>query len=464
MSGFEVREVTRHDEILANIEAEKRLTGFMLQETRSVDWIADRVSGEDFTDKLLGQVFDLIVTEASAGRVMNAVIVAPFFRDDPAFQEVGGLAYLNGLASRAIAEAQPEAYADQIKALSVQRRLVAGLRAAITSATVVGADLVAIVSEADALLTGAIERSNAARFYDGNDVSAYVIGSLNSPVIGITAGGAHSIDKLLGHLRSGDLIIIAGRPGMGKTAAVVSYMRTTALAGHASLFASLEMSFETLSERLVADHCHALGEPVPFKALKDRRLEPHHQRAICRAAEDLKSLPFKIIDKRCHSLAQLRRAIRRRKRELAAAGKKLELVIVDYLQLMQAGGKQKSEYENVTEVSRELKVMAVDEDVVMVVLSQLSREVEKRPDKRPQLSDLRASGQIEADADAVVFLLSQEYYLRKDEPAIGTIEHDDWQTKIAPARNVLEFICAKNRNGPEGTHYGKFYTHFQAVR
>jgi replicative DNA helicase len=464
MSGFQVRETTRQDETLSNVEAERRLIGVMLSDSRTADWFAEKTCGEDFSDRLLGRMFDLILSEASAGRTINDVILAPFFRDDETFADAGGVAMLRKIMEGATLELTPEAYADQIRALAVQRRLVAGLRQAMLAATVVGADLTAVISEADAILTGAIERSDAARFYDGSDSARWVVDNMNTAVVGVSTNRSHSIEHLIGHIRAGDLIILAGRPGMGKTAAVISYMRTTALAGHASLFASLEMSFETLSERLVADQCHARGDPIRFKALKDRKLTPDEQRSVCRAAADLRDMPFKIIDKRCHTLAQLRRAIRRRKRELAVAGKKLELVIVDYLQLMGVGGKPKSEYETVSEVSRELKIMAGDEDVAMVVLSQLSREVEKRTEKRPQLSDLRSSGQIEADADAVIFLLSQEYYMRKDEPAPEAPEHFDWAARIAPHRDVLEFICAKNRNGPEGTHFGRFFTTNQAVR
>jgi len=138
--------------------------------------------------------------------------------------------------------------------------------------------------------------------------------------------------------------------------------------------------------------------------------------------------------------------------------------VVDYLQLLMPDTPRQSEYEAVSEVSRELKIMAGDEGVAILALSQLSRQVEQRQDKRPQLSDLRASGQIEQDADFVMFLVSQEYYLRKAEPEPDTSEHDAWRAKMDKAESWLEFICAKHRHGQEGNFFGRFYRQFQAVR
>ena len=157
--------------------------------------------------------------------------------------------------------------------------------------------------------------------------------------------------------------------------------------------------------------------------------------------------------------------IRRTKRRMAAQGSSLDLVVVDYLQLLRANETRgKSQYEQVSEISRTLKAIAKETGVAIMALAQLSREVEKRPDKRPMLSDLRDSGQIEQDADLVLFLFREEYYLSKEKPPQHNEKYTDWQGAIADARGKIDFIVAKRRNGVEGTATGRFHGEFQAVR
>ncbi|WP_257540612.1 DnaB-like helicase C-terminal domain-containing protein [Sphingobium sp. CFD-1] len=463
--SFPIRERTPADLILSNVVAEGCTIGLLLWDNSTADLIADKIDDRDFAESVYGRAYSLILREIGAGRRINATLLAPMMQDDDAFREMGGLNLLNSLQQAAMIDTTgaPLGYAAQIRHLAIQRRVTTALRAVIEKASVMGADLPAIVSEADALLTGAVDNTDPTFFIGAEDCFDEVIAGFNREQHGIRSGVIGTLDTLLGRLQPGWLVIVGARPGMGKTALALSYMRGAAMQGHGVLFASLEMAWETLSLRFVADACYD-DHRIPFAAFTNYRLNRDQQMAIVRAKRELGSMPFKVVDKNCHTLGQLRRAIRRRKRELRAAGQSLELVIVDYLQLLQPDGKPKSEYEAVSEVSRELKIMAGDEGVTIIALSQLSRRVEQRQDKRPNLDDLRASGQIEQDADIVLFLLSQEYYLVNGEPEPGTAEHLDWEAKLERNRHVLELICAKHRHSSIGSAFAHYDRSHQAVR
>lgn len=466
MSEFRVIQSSPSDLALSNVSGELALLGSLLYDNSRIDYVADTLKQEDFADPLLGRIFGVILREGALRNAVNAITLAPFFSADEEFAQRDGAKLLLEASIGVSAAMHPKGFAEQTSALAKRRLLVSGFRDVLIRASDLDVSVEELVSDADTALTRAVEEREVAQFRDGANCVDEVISSFTRPITGVTCGIVSSLDDLLGTLRPAHLIILAGRPGMGKTAVAISYMRGAAQRGHGVLFASLEMSFEDLSGRLVADHCFEPGGGVPYGALVEHRTSADHRRAICRARDDIAALPFKIIDKRCHTLSQLRRAIRRRRRELEAQGKKLELVLIDYLQLLKPDKEMKSEFDAVSEVSRSLKTMAKEEGVAIIALSQLSRAVESRTDKRPQLSDLRSSGQIEQDADAVMFLYRSEYYLRKEKPADedGPDALAEWERKLARVQNRLEFICAKRRHGPEGDALGYFFSEYQAVR
>lgn len=450
---------------LRNVESEAAVLAGLMRDNARVDRVADLLTADDFAEPLFGRLFAAMVELSGQGKPANPVVLAPLFEHDVGFQEMQGWRLMADWTASLVAAADPVPMAKHVRELAVRRRLHDQMLSAAASLADLTIATDVSIAEHDTAVSAAFERAELNPFRSGHDVMSEVFASFDRPVIGVSSGGSmSSMDRLIGPIRPGWLVILAARPGMGKTAALVSYLRASAARGHASLFASLEMAWETLSMRMASDACHAAGRPIEFDHLMGGRLSAEERRAISDITGDVEALPFKIIDKRCHTLGQLRRAIRRRKRELQAAGRKLELVVVDYLQLLKPDRPGRSEYEGVSEVSRELKIMAGDEEIGIVALSQLSRAVEQRQDKRPQLSDLRASGQIEQDADVVLFLVSQEYYLRKAEPEPDTAEHIDWQAKLDRAADVLEFICAKHRHGTEGNWFGRFYRRYQAVR
>jgi replicative DNA helicase len=251
---------------------------------------------------------------------------------------------------------------------------------------------------------------------------------------------------------------------MGKTAAAISYALGAARAGHGVLFVSLEMSAVELSSRIAADLAFNGRSGIAFSDINSDRPSRDALRAMGNAAAELAEMPFHIVDAGSLTLGRLDMIVRRYKRRLAARGQSLDLVVVDYLQLLRCDERRTSAYETVSEVSRRLKGMAKDHDVAVFALAQLSREVEKRADKRPQLADLRDSGQIEQDADAVLFLYRHEYYLAAGKPEEGAPEYQEWKQAIDAVRGCIDFICAKRRNGITGSARGLFHGQFQAVR
>jgi replicative DNA helicase len=445
---------------LANEAGEMAVLGAMLCHPGAVDAVADIAAPDDFTDPFLGHVFRLIVHEHHQGRQANPVTIRPLIDAEPGFAALGGARWLAGLTASPLTLLAAVPTARQLRDLAERRRLHAGLEAAIAA----GADPVRPLADLVELADRAIaaSASDDGGCWSAADVADMVIGNFDAPADGVLCGTIPSLDALLGPLRPGKIVILAGRPGMAKSATALSYSLGAAARGHGTLFVSLEMGAEELGERMLADLC--LEHRVPYQAIRDRSLDVPQRLHLCRARERLAEMPLQILHKPGLTVARLRMLVRRWARRLAARGRKLELVVVDYLQLMRdAGGRDR--FEAVTEISRSLKELSEAEGVVILALSQLSREVEKRRHKSPQLSDLRESGQLEQDADAVVFVVRHEQYLRRaaeSDPADP--RHDEWQEKMRRCAGQIEFSCAKRRYGEEGVRTGNFLAQYQAVR
>lgn len=450
------------EQIFANVEAEAALLGGMMVGNQIIDRVAEKVCEAHFFEPLHARIFSAIVSQASRGKVANPVTLRPFFEGDEEMKELGGPAYLAQLTGSSAAIVGVYDFADQIKELAHKRRFVEGLRAAIaTAGDDPNASLEDLSAQADAAISDARDSVEDAGEYSGAEAIGLVISGFDEPVTGARCGVIPSIDHLLGPMRPTHLIIGAGRPGMGKTATALSYSLGAAERGHGVLFISLEMDAEQLGERMAADLC--LEKRIPYEAIRDRTLTASQRMDVCRAQERLKQMPLQILDKQGLKLGRLRTLIRRWARRFQAQGHKLELVVVDYLQLLRPD-RNMDRYEAVSEISRTLKEIAKEQRLAVFALAQLSRKVEERADKRPMLSDLRESGQIEQDADAVLFFLRQEYYLNNAEPDPSNGEHAKWQAALDKCRGRIEFICAKRRNGQAGSRAGEFLGAFQAVR
>ncbi|WP_165374849.1 replicative DNA helicase [Sphingomonas montana] len=447
---------------LQNMKAELSLLGDMIADNRLIDLVADRCRPADFSVAIYGAVFARMLEQYAAGATVDAVTLAPFFAGEEDWPRT--FSTLSAASLNAGTRAQTKAYFEQILMLSSRRRLVAGLQDVIASArdvTIAKEELVANADEAVAELAEQTATAQAT-------VGAYaqiVIDSFGKPIVGVHCGMIGSLDKVLGVLRPTNMVVVGGRPGMGKTSLVTSYALGASGLGHGVLIFSLEMSADELTRRMLADLCFTTRGGVPYEDIRDGTVKPGDLDAVMRAKRRLDDMPLEINETSGLTLAKFVRQARTHKRKLAARGQKLELVIVDYLQLMTPSRKGLSPYEHASEVSRGLKEFAKAENLTVMAVAQLSREVEKRPDKRPQASDLRDSGQIEQDADILLFVYREEEYLRRTEPEdqYGS-KHQAWRTDMDAVRNKIEFLVPKRRSGPTGKALGWFFGANSAVR
>jgi replicative DNA helicase len=449
---------------LANADAEAALLGALMFDNRRIDWAADRLKAEDFSSTLYGRIFSLLVREASLGHAANPVTLPPFLAGEEAFAQAGGASWLSAIADGAAARVAPEGFVEQIRMFSTRRRLVESLSLAIEQANDLDNSNEAILEAADSALVNVTDRGAGLHEPSGGECIGEVLQTIGKPLEGVRCGWIPEFDEVVGPMEPGQSVIVAGRPGMAKTATAISIALGSASAGHGCLLISLEMGSTELGARMACDYSYSVGQRLPYEAIIRRSLVPSQISQLAAAEAAVRQLPIRVVDASGMTVGRLDMIVRRYKRRFEAEGKKLQLVIVDYLQLLSPDEKMRSNYEAISEVSKRLKGIAKSHGVTVMALAQLSREVEKREDKRPQLSDLRDSGQIEQDADAVVFLYREEYYLRKSEPPPNDGKHPDWQEKLDAALHKIEFICAKRRNGPEGRAIGRFFGAFQAVR
>ena len=439
-------------------EAEAGLLSAMMHHNPLIDSVADKLSPEDFSEEFYGHVFGLMVKEHSLGHAVNPITLRPYLQPD-------GAAVVAGLmGSSGVAVLGARGFAEQILDFAKRRRLSEGLGAVMQAAGDYDTSVADLTADVEATLAEVTRHNEGATELSAADAARRALEASSSADTGVTCG-IEPLDRALGPIRKKNLAILAGRPGMGKSAVAISYGIGAAQQGMGVLMFSLEMSAEEIGERALCDVAfdQQYGPAVPYAAIVNGDMTTEQGRTLARAAQALDDLPFHIVDVGGLSVQKLALVVRRWKRRFAAKGQSLDLVIVDYLQKLRVQG-QSNRFEVITEISQTLKEVAKDNDLGVLALAQLSRKVEERDDKRPQLSDLRESGQIEQDADAVLFLLRQEYYLRKAEPHPHSAERAEWESALAECHGRIEFICAKRRKGMECTTEGRFFGAYQAVR
>lgn len=447
---------------LFNLEAEAELLGQILCGDVLFDRVADALDEQDFYEPVHQRIFAAVAHETARGKRATPVTLKPYFDGDPAIQQLGGITYLAKLSARTtIGLLDVRDLSDQLRELSQRRRIQVGLATASAACADLDINLGEIVGHVDSAFADTkdtIHQPTGAECFDE------LLAGFAENAAGVACSRIPELDGILGPLRPKQLVVGAGRPGMGKTAVALSYALGAAMNGHGVLFVSLEMSSRELAARMAADLCFDDGQGIPFAAIRDGDVRPDQHKLISEAGSYMRGLPFQVVDAGHLTLGRLSSLVRRHARRMAANGHKLELVVVDYLQLLSPDQRGRSNYEAVSEVSRGLKALAKDAGVSVMALAQLSREVEKRPGRRPQLADLRDSGQIEQDADAVFFLLRPEYYLRQEEPDQLDPKRAEWEHALRQCAGQIEFIVAKRRNGTTGTAIGRFYGAYQAVR
>jgi replicative DNA helicase len=457
------------EQTLVNIEGEAALLGALMYRNSAVDVIADRIDVEDFAEHIHARIYHAILTATSVGASATPVTLRPLFDADPAFETVGGAGYLAVLTGNgAIGTIDVKSLADQIADLAARRRLVLALNSAQASVYDPDKTLATLVEEADAGLVASIEKREVWAQPSAADAIGEALARIeqikaNQGKVGATTGIC-DIDDLLGGFEPGQVVIVAGRPGMGKTAVACSMALGLARQKHGVLFVSLEMKAMELGMRMASDLCFNGRRGVEFNKIVRATVDNEEFRSLARAKDLITDWPLRIVDAGAVTMARLALGVRRHKRRMAAAGHELKVVMIDYLQLLSADTtRHQSANDRVAEISRGLKYMAKDLGVAVVALAQLNRGVEGRDDKRPQLSDLRDSGQIEQDADAVMFLYREEYYLRMGKPKRDDLL-PDWERKMADSASRIDFLCRKVRNGRVGDRTGYYFAHYQAVR
>lgn len=457
-----------------NMEAEQALLGAVLINNEALHHVGDFLAPAHFYEPVHQRIFEAIQKFYDKGLIANPVTLKHYFDADEALAEVGGGQYLARLAGAAISVINMYDYSETVYDLAVKRQLIG-----------IGEEVVNTAYDAaiDNAATQQIENAEQKLFHlstagigdkSFRSIKHSLVTALaraesayknSGKVVGVSTGMT-DMDRLLGGLQRSDLIILAGRPSMGKTALATSiaYNAAKIFAEQAEKeekktqpktvgFFSLEMSSEQLATRILSSACNINSSKLLKGEIDERNEFPR----LVQMSNMLASLPFFVDDTPALPIAALRTRARRLKRT-----NNLGMLIVDYLQLVRASNSnsQTNRVQEVSEITQGLKAIAKELDIPVLALSQLSRAVEQREDKRPQLSDLRESGSIEQDADVVMFVYREEYYLMRKQPRDGSVEMAAWQQEMDKIMGLADVIVAKQRNGPIGTVTLQFQSDF----
>ncbi|MDP1866983.1 MAG: replicative DNA helicase [Bradyrhizobium sp.] len=449
-----------------NIEAEQCLLGAILMTNDAFYRVSDFLQPGHFFEPLHAMIFETAASLIKAGKLVTPVTIKTFV---PANVDIGGgltaAQYIARLAVASTTIINAHDYGRVIYEMALRRDLIG-----------IGADMVNVAFDAPVDFAPAAQIEDAERRlyelaeagkYDGGfqrfaaaltlavDMAANAF-QRDGKLSGI-ATGLRDLDFKMGGLQASDLVIVAGRPGMGKTALATNIAYNIARAHRAELqadgsmktvnggivgFFSCEMSAEQLATRILAEQTSIASSTIRRGAITEQDFEKIRDYSI-----QLQNLPLYVDQTGALTIAQLTARARRLKRQ-----KGLDVLVIDYIQLLHGSGRRSdNRVQEVTEITTGLKALAKELNVPVIALSQLSRKVEERDDKRPQLADLRESGSIEQDADVVMFVFREEYYLASKEPRVGTPEYEKWQLEMSLVHGRAELIIGKQRHGPTGT-------------
>ncbi len=449
-----------------NIEAEQALLGAILLNNAAYDRVMDFLEPDHFFEPIHQRIYECVGQLIRSTKLASPITVKTFFEDEVVVDGVTVQQYLARLSASATTVINASDYGRAIFDLATRRGLI-----------MIGEDLVINAYDAPVDLPPSEQIEVAeSRLYEIAEKGQYGGGfytfktaltdaidmagkayKRDGGLSGI-ATGLSDIDFKLGGLQASDLIIVAGRPSMGKTALATNIAFEIARAhqfevkadgkqetinGGVVGFFSLEMSSEQLATRILAEQ-----SGIPSEMIRRGKITDSDFQRLVAVSRDLQSIPLYIDHTGGITIAQLAARARRLQRQHG-----LDLIVVDYLQLLRGSHKRAAEgrVQEVSEITTSLKALAKELNVPILALSQLSRQVENRDDKRPQLSDLRESGSIEQDADVVMFVFREEYYVERREPREGTTEHLEWQSEMENVHGLAELIIGKQRHGPTGT-------------
>ena len=456
----------------SNIEAEQALIGSILVNNDIIDEISNLLKAEKFFDPVHKKIFKVIESLNNKGMIANPITLKNYFENLNELDEVGGAEYLVKLTRFSSSSKQATDYAKIVHENFVKRELLEISNVISEDSLDIDLDKSSenIIEDAEKSLFDLAERGNFSQsFLQFNQAIDQTISMAKSAIksdqgiVGVPSG-LTALDEKLGGLHKSDLVIIAGRPSMGKTALA------TNIAYHAAknifeknekssvAFFSLEMSSEQLSTRILSEQSRIQSNDIR----RGRASEEQLNRFI-ETSRNIYDLPLYIDETPAITISTMSNKARRIKRLFG-----LSLIVVDYIQLMKTNVKKyEGRVQELSEITQGLKALAKELSVPVLALSQLSRAVEQRDDKIPQLSDLRESGSIEQDADVVMFVYREQYYLEKKEPKQGSIEHAEWQSKMNDIYGLADLIIGKQRHGPTGNVQVEFegqYTKFKDLK
>lgn len=449
-----------------NIEAEQALLGALLFDNSVHMAVGDWLLAEHFYDPLHGRIYEIVAGLITSGQLADAIVLKTKFSGHAGLAELDdpdsgyrGWMYLADLMREAPEPSSAVEYGRLIHDLALRRALVEVCRTAEADAlrSVDTEPAVKALERAEGALYALAERGPQAgkgvvRFEDAMDAALAQARAAYEKGDGITGlpTGLSSLDRKLGGLHRSDLIILAGRPSMGKTALATNIAFSLARAHAASdgaavgapvAFFSLEMSEDQLALRMASD-----WSGVSSFLIREGRIDARQMRQVEEAMAEIRHLPIHIDPTGGISVEQLCARARRLKRQHGIA-----LVVIDYIQLLTTARRIDGRVQEISYITQTLKALAKELDAPVLALSQLSRQVENREDKRPQLSDLRESGSIEQDADVVMFAYRESYYLERLEPKAGSEEHLTWEDAMRQCARQADIILGKQRHGPIGS-------------
>ena len=460
-----------------SLDAEQAILGAILFDNEILIRASQFLKSEHFFDPVHQLVYDAAKSLIDSGRLASPVALDTYLSSSAGYREAGGRKYLEQLAANVPSTTGAIDYARIVFDLSTCRGLMK-----------IGAEMVdrAKISDLQDTPTKQLQEAEQALYalaetgkYGGGFKSfrsslteaielADAAFRRGGGLAGISSG-LRDLDRQLGGMHPSDLIILAGRPSMGKSSLAVNIGVNAAkafkterqpdgtektVAGAVVGLFSLEMSAEQIATRIISDFARVSSEKIRRGEIEQSEFDE-----IYHATRDLEALPLFIDDTGGLSIAQVAARARRLKRQHG-----LDLLIIDYIQLLTGSGKRNdNRVQEMTEISQGLKALAKELNIPVIGLAQLSRKVEERDDKRPQLADLRESGSIEQDADVVLFVFREKYYLGRTEPREGTEEHAKWQARLEEVGDTAEVIIGKQRHGPIGKvdlHFEEKFTKF----
>ena len=455
----------------SNIEAEQALLGSVLINNDIIDEISTIVNPAIFYDPAHIKIYEVIENLNNKGMIANPITLKNYFEKDNMLSEVGGTEYLVKLTRFSGSTKQAVDYAKIIHEMYLRRELVLisdQLSADTLNANAQEQNAENIIESTEKSLFDLAERGSFSQSFlkfnqalDQTIEMATKAMQSDQGIVGVPTG-LTDLDEKLGGLHKSDLVILAGRPGMGKTALAtnIAYHAAQNLMSRQEkssiAFFSLEMSSEQLSTRILSEQARIKSDDIRRGKVTEDEINRYIE-----TSRNIYNLPLYIDETPAITIATLCNRARRIKRLFG-----LSLIVVDYIQLMRAPSNNRTDnrVQEVSEITQGLKALAKELKVPVLALSQLSRAVESRDDKKPQLSDLRESGSIEQDADVVMFVFREAYYLENKQPKLGSIEHAEWQSKMNDVNGLADIILGKQRHGPTGTVKVEFegiYTKFK---